>query len=57
MAYDVLSGGSGNAQTSTLTITSAAWRGVMWAFKAAAAASLAPLPLVIGQAGKRASYY
>jgi hypothetical protein len=34
MAYDVLTGGSGTAQTSTLTIVSAAWRGVMWTFQA-----------------------
>ena len=32
-AYHQISGGSGVAQTSTLTIVSAGWRGVMWIFK------------------------
>lgn len=32
-AYDQLAGGSGTPQTSTLTIVSANWRGIMWLFQ------------------------
>ncbi|MGH3121718.1 MAG: hypothetical protein ACRDND_11940, partial [Streptosporangiaceae bacterium] len=34
MAYDMLAGGSGVAQTSTETITAANWRAGMWTFQA-----------------------